>query len=129
MENSIWGGRQTNKYRPTFPYSSNTCCQAPFLICAMLLTPLMENPLFLKPRMNIQQVPDTQQHFTKKVMMQVHGKENTGDYFPKSAAEEYTLNFKLNPLGKCKPSPKQPFFFSMCFIYNSLNAAGNMTFK
>lgn len=25
--------------------------------------------------------------------MKVHGKENTHDYFPKSAAEEYTLNF------------------------------------
>lgn len=48
------------KYRPTFLYSSNTCCQAPFLICAMLLMLLLENTFFPKPGMNTQQVPDTQ---------------------------------------------------------------------
>lgn len=78
--------------------------------------------------MNIQQDSDTQQYFTKNVMMQVHGKENTDDYFPKSAAEEYTLN-SIKPTWEMQTQPQTALFFLMCFIYNSLNAAGNVTFK
>lgn len=46
----------------------------------------------------------------KNVAMQVRGKENTEDYFPKSAAEEYTLNF-IKPTWEMQPQPKQPFSF------------------
>lgn len=65
--------------------------------------------------MNIQQDPDTQQYFTKNVTMQVHGKEDTDDSFPKSAAEEYTLNF-LKPTWETQTQPQTALFFLMCFI-------------
>lgn len=65
---------------------------------------------------------------SQNVTMKVHGKENTHDYFPKSAAEEYTLNF-IKPTWETQTQHQTALFSSMCFIYNSLNAAGNVTFK
>lgn len=56
------------------------------------------------------------------------GKKIDMSYFPKSAAEEYNLNF-IKPTWETQTQPQIALFFSMCFIYNSLNAAENVTFK
>lgn len=76
---------------------------------------------------HIQKVPDTQQYFTK-CHNESSWERNTHDYFPKSAAEEYTLNF-IKPTWETQTQHQTALFSSMCFIYNSLNAAGNVTFK
>lgn len=84
----FWAARHIQTYFSYF-LPTPAGCQAPSLICAMPLPPLLESHLFPMPGMNVERAPDTAV-LHKNVMMQVHGKENMGDLSPESDTETST---------------------------------------